>query len=459
MNKAIVIGACFLLIFITGCSTGNNFTYGSSGSQQSTDSRPQPVPEPTQTASPEPTPTPQPTTTPTATPVTINGKILDLYGNPISGITVTGEGISTTTDARGEFMLDVPAFANSSQELTFQKQPYTIPSMPITFDGSVNPSYTSEIMAYIPFSNYGINSISSALSIASWSSTGYLAAISPDGKFLYTADRFGDSVTRLNLETNGFIVLKSGLNHPIGIAISSDGDSLYVSCAGGSPQNIRKISGIKDADSESDVTTVTILSGGANTAEGCSGNGAQLSDVQAIAISDDDSMLYVCDRSTNKIKIVTDIKTAQSADDTKVYTLISGLVDSRAILPYNLIISKDGDIIYLADSDNNRIIKIAGCKNAVASPAAVNAAILIPSISNPIGLALSGDEKILYTASRTAGLLKTDLTAPTLTAEPFRNGYSWLNGLLLYGDHTMYLITGGQSQGGNTQIHRITGTE
>ena len=68
----------------------------------------------------DPTPNPNPT----SISVPVIGRIVDIYGNPLSDVTVKAGNLTTTTDFNGTFYFNTANFNNKRFQLTFEKSGY-----------------------------------------------------------------------------------------------------------------------------------------------------------------------------------------------------------------------------------------------------------------------------------------------------------------------------------------------
>ena len=339
--------------------------------------------------------------TPTAT---VTGKVVNSYlpDKPaIEGVEVSIIGkpeLKTSTDSSGNFSIEVPAKKNSSLTFSFSKSDYHIPDVMVAIDASGQPQMTGDI--------------NGAIIVTSPTAASYVASTipykginprfickSPDEKYLYFSEagsREKQYIMRWTVGTDECIILAGGgdgrkdpaesyagdkaqFYRPEGIDISSDGDTIYVA----DPQNgygrIRKITGVKEAKSASDVMVCTIAGGsGMKFKRGTdvSGLKAELGHITGIELADNDNTLYICDVHSIVWKL-SNVKEAKTGEDTlasyfagtwfskmtlKDNPLKDGtLKEALFIEPSDIEITADEDIMYVSDA--NLVRKITGLKS------------------------------------------------------------------------------------------------
>ncbi len=372
--KYIVFAFLFLFIsvFAFGCNSGGNSLFGSSA-----DVLPGfPLNQPQE---------PAPEHEPQSVPVLISGHIVDLDGNPVPGVNVSSgkDADVVISDAQGAFSISIPALPASTVNIDFQKPPYLIHSLPVTFDATLNPSYEDGVRAYIPFSAENITNIISSLQVQGITPVG--AVTSPDGKFLYISDFFDNKVKRLELATlvvtdiAGGGILEEGagdsvrIASPWGIAVSADGDVLYVGTRDNYQANVlKRITGVKNALSSSDVDVITLAGSGIGDVDG-PGNEAKFELLSGMVLAPGDDTLYICDEHAFKIKKAVNVKTAVSSSDITVSTVagsVSGSDDGPALsatfmAPYMPVLSKDGNVLYVTDLLSGKIRSVSGLADSV----------------------------------------------------------------------------------------------
>ncbi len=405
MKKSLLYLLICLMFFVYGCgSNGNNFSYGTSAGPGKSNEQNDHV-------------------------ISISGRLADLDGNPISGASVTVSNWDNghiVTDINGNFTVNVAAAPNGTVQILFERDNYVIQPMLISFASDMTPLYDDTSIGCISF---GYDNITADVkTIENLKCNGSFVAISPDENFLYTSDLFDNEIRRFNRKTSEIITIAGGgtqetgrgdlvaISGPTGITVADDGNTLYVACSNG--YTIKKITGVKNAASAGDVNVITIagqdsVSGDfpSSAADGpVSGNEAELKSLMALVISPDNNSLYVS--SNYKIKMIANVKNANSAADTKVYFLAVCDV-------YSLVLSKGGDILYGGDAYGSigQVWQITGVADALNNPQNIKVTAIAGggSITVPVsgqikgnetqfneawGVALSANEKILYLADR-----------------------------------------------------------
>lgn len=330
--------------------------------------------------------------------VQVSGKIINPYleDKPsIEGVEVSVSGnpeLKATTDTSGDFSLEIPAKKNSSLTLSFTKTNYAIADATVTIDESGQPNMPAEITGGIIFTSpIATSYIASPAPFKS--SNARFFCFSPDGEYLYYSEpgsRGNSFVKRWRVGTDEFIILAGGgygrkdasesysgdkteFSRPEGIAISSDGDTIYVA----DYMRIRKITGVKEATSASDVTVYTIAGGGKEKrGSGVPGIDAELRFVTGIELADNDNTLYICGE-TSVVWKLSNVKEAKNGEET-VASCLAGTFYSKIRLkdksfkdgplkeallsePRDIELTADEDTMYVADG--NLVRKITGLKS------------------------------------------------------------------------------------------------
>lgn len=192
------------------------------------------------------------------------------------------------------------------------------------------------------------------------------ACISPDGQSIYIADYSGNRIRKINRSTNQVTTLAGNgtmgstdgvgtsakFSYPSGLAISSNGQILYIADNGNSL--IRKL----DLSNNS----VTTIAGDGNFSHSDNTNALQASFNQPTDLAlRGDTVLFISDTENHvirKFNLVTNAVTTVVG-----YVGVGGFLDgigtSAAVKnPAGLAISQDGSMLYLADNGNNMIRKI-----------------------------------------------------------------------------------------------------
>ena len=357
---------------------------------------------------PPPPPPPQDIT------VKINGTCIYPDGVPIVGVTVN-ENSAIVTDVNGNFEIEVIVKKGQEYLVPFAKEKFIFDGLKLTIDDSGNPIYDNTVIGFIPMTK-GAKYRVSTPQITPNTFTYYIA-ISPDEKFMYAAN--GQQIYRINLNT---------------------------------------------------MQSVVIAGGGTDDSNGVAGEIAKFTSPRGLVVSPDGTTLYVTDYELNKIKKITNVDTAQTAENTIVYTMAgtgtSGANDNCAgsaaqfRLPQGLAISPDSNILYVCDSQNFCIRKVTGIADAISADNTQVSTIAgqkgiegqqdgtgnQAKFHQPLSIAVSKDGTTMYvTAANTASdsnLRKITGLAPSATAQNVT--VTTLAGSI-YGDNTLLPISGDQA--------------
>ncbi len=367
----------------------------------------------------------------------VSGRVINplLDNAPISGASVSvstaagGTG-TVTTGTNGNFAIEITVEPGTVTTITFTKKGYIIENLPVNIatDGSL--SYNELVNGYLPVYAADVSYITNARPVVN---NGY-GALSPDGKYLYLVDSTTHSITKYNLLTNTSFTLagtgNSGtadgkgssaeFNHPTGIAVSSDGDTLYVSDF--TEAKIRKITGAGTAASSDQVMVYTIAGNGLSYQDG-PGMTASLGNLSGITLASDDDNLYVCSVSHSRVARISGVKNATGKTAVTVYTVVGsgtdGIDDGQGdgnvlSAPFDVTLSRDGDTIYVSANGLGlfppRIKKITGVKNAQSAAATKIYTIAgsdtgdaagrgdAAKFNYPYGIAIANDDDTLFVA-------------------------------------------------------------
>ena len=155
-------------------------------------------------------------------------------------------------------------------------------------------------------------------------------ALSPDGRMLYAAENFGDSLAVIDIATRRVVQRLGTERYPYGVAVTPNG-TVYVSAWGG--------------------WTVSIFTQLANAGV------SELARVRAgrhpsaLALNNDGSRLFIASGSTDKISVL----------DTRTQRIVEILNDAtpagtgEGSTPNALAVSADGTRLFVAEADNNSI--------------------------------------------------------------------------------------------------------
>jgi sugar lactone lactonase YvrE len=255
--------------------------------------------------------------------------------------------------------------------------------------------------------------------------------ISPDGSFLYVADKENHKIRKINLTTNAVSTFAgtgtaggtdapgqfAKFRRPSGICITPDGNNLYI--ADGDNHLIRKIS-LSTGDS-----LVSTFAGAGFAAGGgwtdAVGTAAKFFNPKGIAISADGLTLYVGDESNHRVRKIV----ISSVDvSTIAGTGIAGSGDgtgtaAEVSYPSGLTVSPDGQYIYLADFGNTRIRKIDTGNLAVTTLAGSSSGYVDNTIgtsaqfAGPTDIVIDPTNTKLYLADRQNNRIRTVLVSTT----------------------------------------------
>jgi YVTN family beta-propeller protein len=183
-------------------------------------------------------------------------------------------------------------------------------------------------------------------------------AISPDGKTLYVASKYRDTVRAVSAATgHAGPPIRTGYgNEPVAMAVSPDGRRLYVA-------NLL-------ADS---ITVIDAAAWRRESAISVTGS------PDALAISPDGAWLYVADLSGNSVVVV----------NTATRRIRSVIRIGRR--PVALAITRDGRTLYVANNADNTVTPINTATRTAGTP--------IPVGREPDALALTSDGRYLYVAN------------------------------------------------------------
>ncbi|MBS3098520.1 hypothetical protein J4209_07045, partial [Candidatus Woesearchaeota archaeon] len=191
-------------------------------------------------------------------------------------------------------------------------------------------------------------------------------AIDTNGNYLYVSDFNNNRIRRIDLSTNTTSLIagnascdyKEGTGNnsmfcsPVGIAIDSSNTYLYISDYGNN--RIRRI------DLSTNKTSLIAGNGTAGYLEG-TGNNSMFSSPQFISIEPSNKYLYVADSSNNRIRkidLTTNTTSLVAGSGTATYLEDVGSGASFNS-PYGVATNKNNLYLYVADTNNYRIRRIA----------------------------------------------------------------------------------------------------
>jgi sugar lactone lactonase YvrE len=291
-------------------------------------------------------------------------------GSGISGVTVSLSGASsasTTTDVNGNYSFG--SLAKGSYTITPSLTGYTFSptSSAQTLNnadlGGVNFTESGSTIAVTTLAGAGTAGFNNGAGTSASFNTPNGIALSSDGTTLYVADTSNNAIREIVIATGqvttlagagtaGFINgtgTSASFNSPNGIVTSFDGTTLYV--ADTNNNAIREI-----VISTGQVTTLA----GAGAAGFTDGTGTSASFNSPNGIATDGTNLYVTDPGNNairKIVIATEIVTTLAGAGTSGFNNGTGTSASFKS-PNGITISSDGTTLYVADTNNNAIREI-----------------------------------------------------------------------------------------------------
>ena len=264
---------------------------------------------------------------------------------------------------------------------------------------------------------------------------------SPDGNNLFVAGGSSNRIHQVSLGTGGGITSIAGSGtagsddgtgsaatfaDPHGVAVTSDGSTLYVVEKAGYRSRVRRI-----ILSSTVVTSIAgcISSWGCGSESDGTGVDATFNDLRAIVISPNDETLYVADnKAIRQVVIATGVVTTIAGHlNWMSYPLHDGVgSDARFYKPAGMALSSDGTIIYvgaMGDSSmsDNRIRRLVISTTAVTTLAGtqsfhyqpIDATGTSARFYGPRGLALSSDGTQIYVADGLNHLIRTVTIATT----------------------------------------------
>jgi sugar lactone lactonase YvrE len=256
--------------------------------------------------------------------------------------------------------------------------------------------------------------------------------ISPDGQYIYVADYSGHRIRRINITTKAVTTIAGNgtsgyldstgvsakFSYPSGVCISPDGSTLFV-CDNGNSR-IRRIN-----LSNQRVSTVA---GDGNFGYTDHSNGALASfNGPTDVVISGDSVLYVSDTENHLIRKI-DLGTSAVSTLTGMAN-VGGFQNGTGYnaafrLPKGMAISNDQSTLFIADNGNNMIRKVDLVTRAVSTvagdgtPGFADAADgLQAKFNTPAGVAVvPGDNNILYVADNSNHRIrKIELNTTTVT--------------------------------------------
>lgn len=246
-------------------------------------------------------------------------------------------------------------------------------------------------------------------------------AISPDGRTAYVTNSLGDSITPINLATNPPTPeahIKVG-NGPAAIAVSSSGDVAYVSNFNANtvtPVNLRTSPPSAEAP-------IPVGSGPWSVAVSPNGRVVCVSNSEANTVS----VINVASRSVTTIQVGTNPQAIAISPNGKTAFVASGSTLARINLttsppsagspialangPLGVAISPDGTTAYTANVDNT-VTRI----DLQTSPPSVQSSVPVASLTQPDGITIAPNGKTAFIANASNSVTPINLTTNPPTA-------------------------------------------
>ena len=240
-------------------------------------------------------------------------------------------------------------------------------------------------------------------------------ALTSDNAYLYVTDSSNFKIRRVSIATGVVSTLagsgSSGsadgaagsatFSSPVKAALSSDDAYLYV--ADFFNHKVRMVTVATGA-----VSTLA-GSGSSGSADGAAGSAA-FDRPDGLALTSDDAHLYVVDMWNHKIRVVT---TATGAVSTLAGSGSSGSADGAAGVasfrrPHGIAISSDDSMLYVADHDSHKIRMVLTATGAVSTLAGDGSAgyddgaAASASFYKPASLTLTSNDGVMYVAGEDA---------------------------------------------------------
>jgi YVTN family beta-propeller protein len=246
------------------------------------------------------------------------------------GVSISPDGATAVVACSGNNAL---VFVDT-QTLTFSQGPGGNTPIGVTYNHAGTRIYSTEEMA----DNVREMSVSNHLASTTVSVAGsgaqnpFYIAISPDDTKAYVSNFSGDNVSEIDLGTHTVTRTFTGFNHPLGLAVSADGNSLWVANSSPSANTVSLV----DLDSGTITQTVTVGMG-----------------PREIALSPDGTQLAVANGAESTISLVDTashaVTSTQNVGDPTTST--NGGIAGAWGIKY----SHDGSKIYVANEYNGSL--------------------------------------------------------------------------------------------------------
>lgn len=253
-------------------------------------------------------------------------------------------------------------------------------------------------------------------------------AVNPTGTKAYVANILSGTVTAINTGTLTSTSI-TGLSGPFGLAVSPDGDELYVSQNGVSPYGSGTTVNVIDTSTNASLATVTVGTGPqgiaftpdgakayvANYGDGTGTPGytvtvintstrststitlATGSGAYAVAVSPTGSRAYVANSADNTVSVI------NTSDDT-VAGVVTGLNSPKGVA-----VSSDGSKVFVTNSGNNTVSVIDTSTNTISGTVSVG--------TSPIGITVDPTGRYVYVANNGTNTMSViDSTSNTVIA-------------------------------------------
>ena len=326
----------------------------------------------------------------------------------------TSDSITGTISSNSQPVLLLPILPHTnyiSQETSFAALPMAGDPPPVALDNTYLCYNSVYNVAFdIDVTGVTANTITGTMKLQSSPFDSFSAlAVSPDGNYLYIADRQNDSVDALKIATDAVTSVTPDSNgDPYAIAVSKNGNYLYVADSDTSLSVVRTAnSAILGTVSSPDFTLINDLA--------VSRDGKSLYVANPDTSSYDSDAVYIVNTTNsivtgdipgftpNLLALSPTANTLYVENDTNL-TISSISLATRTgigtILFYalaginNMAISPDGRYLYLSDTSGYRVDVIDTADNLMAN--------ILTGFNDPSGLAMSPDGKYLYVSDEYA---------------------------------------------------------
>ncbi len=311
-------------------------------------------------------------------------------GTNIAPITFTGTGVNAYVWTSNN---DSTGIATNGVNHIAPFVTRNVTSMPITSTITVTPKNGSNGFFYVSSSPWEVvafdkqNQIVARIPIRQ--QIGYLAplVVSPTGNRVYVADSYPSGILSVLNTTSQSVVNSLPLGgHPKGIAISPDGNRLYVT---------KRDSGLVSVINTNTYEVVATIPVGLNSWP------------VGVAVSPNGSRVYVANHLSMSVSVI------NAVTNTLITTIPISMDMARELYGVSrLVVSPDGSKVYVSNSVNNSVAVINTATNTVSNTIIVG--------NNPQTLAITPNGNRLYVcnvANNTVSVINT-LTNTVMTTVP-----------------------------------------